>query len=649
MFAGVQSVTGLGSDLDAASLDDSEPPTAPGAATQQRVHANSNPAFKAKSDIRETCRHRCPVEDRDADTEEEEETSRPSGRRRSERTSSDWLRMKNHFLALQCRCVEEEEQLQLKTTQIRATELSLSGLQQRWQHALREKHIAAERARIGREDVTLALIVKGGRTKKDSESAQQHNLRKQELCVLEPSVVMSALERDELDRLLSDTKTELFAQKRRAREELEALQERLEETCEELQRAAEAESFLRSRCSSLEEEQRQDKEQMKLQEQEIRKLQVSLEQEQQEAKSREEELQVALEDKRESQEVVRQLQQGLQLAMREADGLRVSLEEQQLSARETEQQLLLWAQQLGAECQLLRHLVEPGGAKQGSEPSPPSLTVPETLSHLGALRERLTVATSRLHRELLSQRQTAELLRHSKEQELNLQRQQLRTERDRDLKTLKERLIQEHIEELSTLTWAPLCDEGRGGGGGGEGEGRGGGTAASLRKQLQAKDQELRQVHRRMEQWKEQTAARLACKFEEELTAELERCKIKLLRARKSAKTQDRLKCVRPEVEEPPSPKQDPQIPAGSPSLRDGAPCSPSDVASLKLVRYLQERVKQLRVENDTCSWSLSPPRPAVPCDLSGSCPSTDTAGTQSRSSPDRLRLRTRDFTQSHH
>lgn len=108
------------------------------------------------------------MEDRDADTEEEEETSRPSGRRRSERTSSDWLRMKNHFLALQCvrvtmtrcletaapqnlasvltprvclsvflpalqRCVEEEEQLQLKTTQIRAAELSLSGLQQRRQ------------------------------------------------------------------------------------------------------------------------------------------------------------------------------------------------------------------------------------------------------------------------------------------------------------------------------------------------------------------------------------------------------------------------------------------------------------------------------------------------------------------------------------
>lgn len=47
--------------------------------------------------------------------------------------------------------------------------------------------------------------------------------------------------------------------------------------------------------------------------------------------------------------------------------------------------------------------------------------------------------------------------------------------------------------------------------------------AACLRRQLKAKDLELRQVQRSMAQWKERTAARLACKFEAELTAELER------------------------------------------------------------------------------------------------------------------------------
>lgn len=71
-------------------------------------------------------------------------------------------------------------------------------------------------------------------------------------------------------------------------------------------------------------------------------------------------------------------------------------------------------------------------------------------------------------------------------------------------------LLQEHIEELS---WPHMCDGGA----------DGGGVAASLRKQLGAKDLELRQVQRSMAQWKEHTAARLACKFEEELTSDLER------------------------------------------------------------------------------------------------------------------------------
>lgn len=72
--------------------------------------------------------------------------------------------------------------------------------------------------------------------------------------------------------------------------------------------------------------------------------------------------------------------------------------------------------------------------------------------------------------------------------------------------------LQEHIEELSNMKWAHLDD------GGAEG-----GAAASLRKQLQDRDVELRQVQRRMAQWKEQTAARLALKLQEELTSELER------------------------------------------------------------------------------------------------------------------------------
>lgn len=43
-----------------------------------------------------------------------------------------------------------------------------------------------------------------------------------------------------------------------------------------------------------------------------------------------------------------------------------------------------------------------------------SLTIPEALTHLRALREQLNDAMSRLHQELHSQRQTAEQLRDNK-------------------------------------------------------------------------------------------------------------------------------------------------------------------------------------------------------------------------------------------
>lgn len=41
----------------------------------------------------------------------------------------------------------------------------------------------------------------------------------------QPSVVMSVLEREEMDRQLDSAKTELFAEQRRARETLETMQE----------------------------------------------------------------------------------------------------------------------------------------------------------------------------------------------------------------------------------------------------------------------------------------------------------------------------------------------------------------------------------------------------------------------------------------
>ncbi|KAG8012015.1 hypothetical protein GBF38_004441 [Nibea albiflora] len=271
----------------------------------------------------------------------------------------------------------------------------------------------------------------------------------------------------------------------------------------------------------------------------------------------------------ESQRAALRLERAAQLAEREAGRLQVMLEERESShnqiTAELDQQLRQWAHELGAD-----------------------LTAAETLANLRTLREQLMHLISHQQQELDSQKQTIAQLRKDKE----------------------------HVEELSSLNWAHMCDGGAEGGGGGGG----GGVAASLRKQLKAKDLQLRQVQRSMGQWKEQTAARLACKFEEELTAELER---KRSKTREPERTEGAMTLSAKEA----------QNSVCSPSLLVAASHSPSDVASFKLLRYLQSRVKQLRVENQGNTWH---PSNTAPLDLSGSYLTTitqDISGIQSHSS----------------
>ncbi|KAM4577771.1 uncharacterized protein V3H82_007329 [Fundulus diaphanus] len=90
------------------------------------------------------------------------------------------------------------------------------------------------------------------------------------------------------------------------------------------------------------------------------------------------------------------------------------------------------------------------------------------------------------------------------QQELSIQRRQLEEEKDQALTSLQTRLIQEHSEELRRLGCVNRTD---------------GGAAASLCRQLKAKDLELRQLQVSKGQRKQQTAARLAT----QLTAEPER------------------------------------------------------------------------------------------------------------------------------
>ncbi|XP_029295745.1 trichohyalin isoform X2 [Cottoperca gobio] len=868
----IQSVTGMDdcctnhSDYDTHTQEESKPRSTSGQSSSHgKVHNRSPSVRKAQRNKRELCRLVCSLEDNEKDTGEE--MNRRSKRCRPERTSekmqSDWAKMKERLSTLRQKCEKKEQTLQKKKTQLKDVELSLSELQQRRKNASQElERLTVETATMEKEKRTLEFVLRDSRAGKDSISCQLHELQRQrESCILEVrdleeelatlsqckqtlkdgaflerpgSVFMSVLEREEMERQLDNAKTELFSEQRRAREKLESMQEKLEETCEELKRVTEAESLLRNSCDCLEEKRRQKKNQIeaeefqvgelrgelgeckirvgtqekmlaqkelqlldlqeqlgalkaerdglkgelqhlntqhcnarkeahekahrmieaalkqqkkelaltheqhvqkvnkqteeekalkeqalsqtryieslkssiKLKDKEAKKLRDSLEQQQQEAekqhlqalekvhtiieeerrrweaeqveavqvhcgileeqnkksldsmrsemqrekskalalqykvvklktrvqkmesessaqqreqeslmaviyKSLKEEHQAELQKLRrqvaqESQRAVLGLEKAVQLAEKEADRLRLMLEESKSShtqiTAELEQQLRHWAKELGAECQHLHLLMEQSGAKQSSVQLLDSPTAAEALINLRARREQLKHLINHLQQELHLQKQTTEQLRKDKDRELSIQRQQLRMDRDLALDSLKERLIQEHIEELSSLNWPYMCD------GGAEG-----GVAPSLRKQLKAKDLELRQVQRSMAQWKEQTAARLSCKFEEELTAELER------KPSKSREERQR-ESERPEGEMTLSAKVA-QNSACSPSLHvvdSAASHSPSDVASFKLLRYLQSRVKQLRVENQAYTWSPTLAN-TIPLDLSGS------------------------------
>ncbi|XP_040928233.1 myosin-8 isoform X2 [Betta splendens] len=289
----------------------------------------------------------------------------------------------------------------------------------------------------------------------------------------------------------------------------------------------------------------------------------------------------------ESQRKVLRIQQASQLAEEEAGRLRVMLEEKESSQNqitaELDQQLRAWTTELGTECQHLHLLVEQCGAKQRALHLPLSPTAAEALANLRTLREHLKHLISHLQQELESQKQTSQQLQKDKERELSIQRQQLRVERDQALGFLKEQLILEHVEELSRLSLVRM--------GGGRADG---GVAESLHKQLKAKDLELRQVQKNTGRWREQTAARLASRFELQRKAEDVQREGQKMRDGTEGKMAFNAK--------------EAQICSSSLCAVDSAASyCPSDSSSFKLLRYLQSKVKQLRVENQAYSNSSAP------------------------------------------
>nr|XP_020458076.1 trichohyalin-like [Monopterus albus] len=309
----IRSVTGIDgnctdqSGCDTPAQEESGPPST---SVQRHTHGNlqnrSPSAHKAQSIKRKTYRLVYSLDENDQNGNEKMNhwTRRCRSQRTSEKMQLDRAKLKERLFNLQQKCEREEEALRLKRTQLKGVELSLSELQQKRKYTLQElEQLTAETAQMEKKKRILETFLSDSQAEKDSISCQLEKLqRKRESCLLEVrnmeeelatlsqrkaalkdrsymeknSVVMSVLEREEMERQLDSSKTALFAEQRRAREKLEFMQEKLEETCEELHRATEAENTLRNRCVWLEEKQMQKKMEIEALEVQVSKLQAEL-------------------------------------------------------------------------------------------------------------------------------------------------------------------------------------------------------------------------------------------------------------------------------------------------------------------------------------------------------------------------------------
>ncbi|TSU24209.1 hypothetical protein Baya_12865 [Bagarius yarrelli] len=311
----------------------------------------------------------------------------------------------------------------------------------------------------------------------------------------------SALEREEMDRLLDRAKSELFSEQRRFRHTLDSLQEKLEEVTQELEQKQEQNKTLQEKCFQLEEK-----------------------------------LNTATETRQELQEELLLL-----ATQEEKNGLKM-----EIRAVREEHRAKLTAALTHAEKQKVKIAVEQEQRKWEEQ-------------RAESLREQRV----RLEKQMqeVERRERAEVEKE-KRNALSLQNKVLE-------------LQKEHVEELSSLTRVRLREDVCGDD-----------ALAHLRRQLRAKDEELRQVQRNMSQWKEKTTARIArkksCGNNSEQRRRLEQLEEEMRHL--TASTSDIT-----------------NVPGSSASSAHALDAVKShDLDSYKLLRHLQSRIRQLQADSQS-------------------------------------------------
>nr|XP_033811795.1 uncharacterized protein LOC117365440 isoform X3 [Geotrypetes seraphini] len=262
--------------------------------------------------------------------------------------------------------------------------------------------------------------------------------------------------------------------------------------------------------------------------------------------------------------------------------------EAQAQAERTERSLV---REVNAVAQRLQNLLEgtrTASLSQLRHRSPSRLSPSQVFQSMHEVSDNINHYIQELLQEIEGLKRTACHIQREKEQELKQQREQFHLEKEAAVDVIKERLVKEHIEEITTLKRNQLRESG-------------GSENQTLRQLLRDKDNELRAIQRNMTRWKDETTGKLARKFEEELNAELEKQFSKNKHANKH-RNMDRLETSVQTYSQQDQIKDGLlQFSTSAPYLNIAPVQEQHDFGALKLLRHLQGKVRELRTESTIC------------------------------------------------
>nr|XP_034954697.1 golgin subfamily A member 4-like [Zootoca vivipara] len=362
-----------------------------------------------------------------------------------------------------------------------------------------------------------------------AESLKQANAR-----ALQEQVAKFQKETEDLRETIKERNAEIAQQRKAMEQQAKELKQEAQEMAqnsllqERKSREAETRAALQMQRKALEEQERKTRGKLQEALEKERKLSLALQDEAADLRKRIQVLEGEAREKKGAMEDLRALLQAekAETLKRLREELELEKWQMQLQRMEEEQRLLLaeqrkasqaqsaradgsLAREVALACQRLRDLLpQKAGLPQTLQGKPALLSSSHALRALQEVTEETQRYLRELKHEAEAQRHQALQIQRKKERELRQQQEKLHLENQSALDTLKEKLVQDHLEDIATLQSSWVKETA-------------GKEDASLRQQLQKDDEQQSQIN--VASWKGRTSCQLASEFKEELVAEVER------------------------------------------------------------------------------------------------------------------------------